>query len=372
MTKFTSTILLAALLGYSTLDGTDAFSSLPVRQCGLTASGSQYCSQEQQQQGPSSLSATESSNEDVGTAASAVMEEDDTKAPMEQKQNELLYIPKSLDEMVKQVSSAMDDAMKVNKQRQIVRILLPRSSDADNLLQYYEASDVDTINQAQDLVLCPTDESWQGGIMQLYRAASYASQEILRSYSQKGENGGVVPRLIEDRSIDESGVDGIGLWITQGATAADDVSFFVQPSQETVESIESISNQAGSRLVALINPQWREVDDALDSASRGETPLAKLASFLGGKGGSLKRLDTLGYETTFVLEGYVCRGGNVRLMKRFDTEWAVFAENDNGDNYIQVGTSPTRPSYQDVDKMLQDNNISFKYARDIGLAPKLE
>ena len=118
--------------------------------------------------------------------------------------------------------------------------------------------------------------------------------------------------------------------------------------------------------------KWREVDDALDSASRGETPFAKLASFLGGKGGSLKRLDTLGYETTFVLEGYVCRGGNVRLMKRFDTEWAVFAENDKGDNYIQVGTAPTRPSYQDVDQMLQDNNISFKYARDIGLAPKLE
>ena len=86
----------------------------------------------------------------------------------------------------------------------------------------------------------------------------------------------------------------------------------------------------------------------------------------------MKRLDTLGYETTFVLEGYVCRGGNVRLMKRFDTEWAVFAENDKGDNYIQVGTAPTRPSYQDVDQMLQDNNISFKYARDIGLAPKLE
>ena len=182
MTKFTSTaLLLAALLGCSTLDRTEAFSSLPVRQCGLTTNGSPHCSQAQRQQEHSSLSATESSNEDGGTAGSAVMEEDDTtKAPMEQKRNELLYIPKSLDEMVKQVSSAMDDAMKVNKQRQIVRILLPRSADADNLLQYYEASDVDTINQAQDLVLCPTDESWQGGIMQLYRAASYASQAILR------------------------------------------------------------------------------------------------------------------------------------------------------------------------------------------------
>ena len=182
MSKVMSTaLLLAALLGFSTLDRTEAFSSLSLPQCGLAASGSPYCSKAQRQRGDSSLlSATESSNEDVGTAGPAVIEEDDTKASMEQKRNELLYIPKSLDEMVKQVSSAMDDAMKVNKQRQIVRILLPRSADAENLLQYYEASDVDTINQSQDLVLCPTDESWQGGIMQLYRAASYASQAILR------------------------------------------------------------------------------------------------------------------------------------------------------------------------------------------------
>jgi Domain of unknown function (DUF1995) len=171
--------------------------------------------------------------------------------------------------------------------------------------------------------------------------------------------------------LDESGVDGIGLWITQGATAADDVSCFVQPSQETIDAVESISNQAGDRLVVMVNPQWRIVDDALDSASRSETPFGKFASFLGGKGNSLKRLDTLGFETTFVLEGYVCRGGNVRLIKRFDTEWAVFAENDAGDNYIQVGTSPERPSYQDVDQMLQAKGVSFKYARDIGLAPKL-
>ena len=163
--------------------------------------------------------------------------------------------------------------------------------------------------------------------MQLYRAASLATQEILRRYSRNA-SGGVVPRLLEDRSLDESGVDGIGLWITQGASAKDDISCFVQPSQETVDAIESISNQAGDRLVALLNPQWRIIDDALDQASRSETPFGKFASFLGGKGNSLRRLEELGYENVFILEGYVCRGGNVRLVKRFDTEWCVFAEND--------------------------------------------
>lgn len=159
--------------------------------------------------------------------------------------------------------------------------------------------------------------------------------------------------------------------MAQGAAPGDDVSCFVQPSQETVDAIESISDQAGDRLVALLNPQWRIVDDALDTASRSEGALGMFASFLGGKGNSLRRLESLGFEATFVLEGYVCRGGNVRMVKRFDTDYAVFAENDAGTDYIQVGTAPSRPTYQDVDEMLQEKGIGLKYARDIGLAPKL-
>jgi hypothetical protein len=193
-------------------------------------------------------------------------------------------------------------------------------------------------------------------------------------YSEYSKNvaGGVPPRLDEDRSVDESGVDGIGLWLTQGASPQDDVSCFVQPTQETIDAIENISNQAGGRLVALLNPQWRITDDALDTASRSEGLFGNLASFLGGKGGSLRRLDELGFDNAYILEGYVCRGGNIRFIKRFDSDWAVFAENDAATDYIKVGTSKTRPTYQEVDAMLEDKGISLKYARDIGMAPKLE
>lgn len=187
----------------------------------------------------------------------------------------------------------------------------------------------------------------------------------------RNAGGGVVPRLQEDRSVDQSGVDGIGVWITQGASPEDDVSCFVQPSQETIDPIEGISGQAGKRLVALLNPQWRIADDALDSASKGNGLFGNLASFLGGKGGSLRRLDDMGFENTYTLEGYVCRGGNIRLVKRFDSDWAVFAENDAATDYIQVGTSASRPTYQEVDAMLADKGIGLKYARDIGMAPKL-
>jgi len=88
-----------------------------------------------------------------------------------------LRIPLSFDEMVNQASSAMEDAYKQGMTRQIIRLLLPRSATNDQLLQYYE-DDAET--GTGEIVLVPTDETWQGGIMQLYRAASYTCQAILR------------------------------------------------------------------------------------------------------------------------------------------------------------------------------------------------
>jgi hypothetical protein len=88
-----------------------------------------------------------------------------------------LRIPISFEEMVKQVSSAMEDAYAQGKTRQILRVMLPRSANNDNLLQYFEE---DAENSLEESVLVPIDETWQGGIMQLYRAASFTCQAVLR------------------------------------------------------------------------------------------------------------------------------------------------------------------------------------------------
>lgn len=90
-----------------------------------------------------------------------------------------LFIPLSFDEMVRQVSSAMEDAYKNGISRQTIRILLPRSTDNDQLLVYVE-NDAEKVASTENIVLVPPDETWQGGIMQLYRAASFSCQEILR------------------------------------------------------------------------------------------------------------------------------------------------------------------------------------------------
>lgn len=286
-------------------------------------------------------------------------------------------VPLNFDEMVNEVARASIDAKEAGLNRQSIRILLPRDPTNAQLGRIYEDNAATLFmnnNLQQTAVLVPPDETWQGGIMQLYRACVPTCRTILRKLS--GTTGGVPPRIMEDRSIDESGVDGCGLLLTQSnASPLDDVSCFVQPTQEVIQNniVRRLCEQAGEdRLVLLVNPQWRDRDDALDTVSKNTGLLGSFASFLGGKGNVLSQLTELGFQNAYTMEGYVCKGGNIRLLKRFDSDWIVFAENDSLTDYIMVGTSTARPTYQDCEKMLDEKGISLKYARDIGLAPKFE
>ncbi|GMH82633.1 hypothetical protein TL16_g09324 [Triparma laevis f. inornata] len=85
------------------------------------------------------------------------------------------------------------------------------------------------------------------------------------------------PRVTEDRSVDESGVDGVGLFVTECTDPKEDATAFCQPTQEAIGSIESITSQAKDRLVMLMNPQWRDVDDALDTFSKDDSFFGKLS-----------------------------------------------------------------------------------------------
>lgn len=304
---------------------------------------------------------------------STIAETNKTTPPTIDEINAQVTVPRSLNEMVTQVSNAVQTAQQSSPSctRQIIRILLPRDAKNAQLGQYFENEIADDMN-TDSLTLVPPDETWQGGIMQLYRAISLPTRMLLRNLG--GTVGGVPPTIAEDRSIDTSEVDGVGIFQSQVPNnPSKDICCFVQPLQETIGVIESISDQAGKdRLVLLLNPQWRTIDDALDTVSKQGGFMGSVANFLGGKGNSLKKLDDLGFSSVYTIEGYVCKGGNVMLMKQFDSDWIVFAENDSETDFITIGTAKSRPTYQDVEKMLDDKGISLKYARDIGLAPKLE
>lgn len=283
--------------------------------------------------------------------------------PVSPKNKTPASVPLSWDEMVRQAATAMKQAAAAGQKRQIVRLLLPRDPTAADFGKAIEATVKDDMQSA---VLVPPDESWQGGIMQLYRAAAPTAEAILRQYSRDTVAGGLPPRVSEDRSVDESGVDGVGLLQT------DAVDCWLQPTQENVDVICARTKKAADeKIVVVMNPQWRNVDDALDTASQGQGFFSGLASFLGGKGGTLAQLAETGFVSVYSLEGYVCRGCNVRLLQVINSDWAVFCERDDGETFVSVGSSPTRPTYQEVEQMLNDSNIGYKYARDMGMSPKL-
>jgi hypothetical protein len=196
------------------------------------------------------------------------------------------------------------------------------------------------------------------------------------------ERNGVAARGIDVNNNRENFSGAFGFFgdnVSLPTLSEKDMAIFIQPTQEVVDAIDRLSTKTvassisatSQPLIALLNPQWRNVDDALDSASKSGGIVGAFASFLGGKGSVLKRLDELGYRPTYTLEGYVCKGGNVRLIKRFDSDWIVFAENDDGDAFARVGSMKDRPTYQDVEKMLDEKGVGYKYARDLGMSPKL-
>ncbi|EJK77005.1 hypothetical protein THAOC_01193 [Thalassiosira oceanica] len=337
----------------------------------------------------SRLSSTENSDDEVAVVDRIETESDEDS----------LAVPLTYNEMVSQVADTMAMASEEGFKRQIVRILLPRDASSGKLGEMYEPqAETSTRAKAQEMKLVPTDESWQGGIMQLLRACTPTLTDIMTELSPTYRTTGVPPSILEDRSIDESGVDGVSILYTSMGSGAntkqssdgggffggflgdfsppslsdDDVCVFVQPTQEIIESVSSISSTSNDALIALVNPQWRNVDDALDLASSQDNIFGAFASFLGGKGNVLRQLDELDFKATYTLEGYVCKGGNVRLLKKFNSDWYVFAESDGGDQFVTLGSMPERPTYQDVQKMLDEKGVGYKYARDLGMAPPLK
>lgn len=90
-----------------------------------------------------------------------------------------LVVPVSLDDMILMASRAISDASNAGMTRQIVRMLLPRNPSSQLLGQFYE-DDASTTNAWRSQLLVPPDETWQGGIMQLYRAALPTCTQLLR------------------------------------------------------------------------------------------------------------------------------------------------------------------------------------------------
>ena len=121
-----------------------------------------------------------------------------------------LVPPTNKKEMLQQAVGCIKRAKEDGLNRYTLRLFLPRGSEEQ---------------------LSPCDESWEGGIMQLFSVASPLIRELLVSLSTSV--AGVPPKLREQR-LDASGVDGESVWLAESSQPQDDAMGFVQPSTEQV------------------------------------------------------------------------------------------------------------------------------------------
>lgn len=244
-------------------------------------------------------------------------------------------VPNSKDQMLRQACAAIKTARADGINRYTLRLFLPRNGE-----------------------LAPADESWEGGIMQLFAVTSPLGRDLLRLLSS--DIAGVPPALSESR-LDKSGVDGESVWMAQSSRPQDDAVGFVQPSTEQLSTISKISEDAGSRPVLMINPQWKERDDPLDALSRKAGLLGSLGNFLGGKAGTESQLKELGFRDVYTLAQYRCRGSLICLLLAYPYGWTAFyREGVDDDEWKSLITSETRPTYQEVEEALKAAGVPFR------------
>jgi len=207
--------------------------------------------------------------------------------------------------------------------------------------------------------LSPPDESWEGGIMQLFAACSPLTRDLLRRLST--EVAGVPPSLNEQR-LDVSGVDGESVWFAQSSQPEDDCVGLVQPTPDRLATIRKLCSECGARPLLMVNPQWREGDDPFDALSRKGGLLGALGNALGGKAALQKELSALGFVDVYTLSEYVCRGSRICLQLSYPLGWTAcyFAPESESWEPLLEGKE-SRPTYQAIEEALQESEVPFRF-----------
>lgn len=109
-----------------------------------------------------------------------------------------------------------------------------------------------------------------------------------------------------------------------------------------------------------------------DELGKKEGFLGAIGNFLGGTSGTRQQIADLGFEDTYLIEQFVVRGDDVRIVKCYPyPEWYAYTENDGG-KVTLLGTSKTRPTYQQISDMFEKKGVAMKWAREAGLGKEFK
>lgn len=258
----------------------------------------------------------------------------DKNSPRKWDDGRFLEVPSTPEDMVRQAAQSVERAFKDGKTRQTVRFALVRED------QY--VSD---------------ENQWPGGAQQMYReSAKYLTTALLKKIyaptKTDGDNVDIrLPPTIKEQDIWD--FDGSALHTAEAAAGANgDVQALVLPNTDIkyVRDIETIDKAMGKRLFLLINPFWRNLDSwGINLLSPGAKKKAEEVIF------------NKGYDETYSLLRFSCRGEECVALKAYPYDWQLFAyrEDENVviggqmmETAIRLGSSKEEPTSDMITELL--------------------
>ncbi|CAM9292212.1 unnamed protein product [Choristocarpus tenellus] len=213
-------------------------------------------------------------------------------------------LPLSNMQQIQQATKAVWKALSDGKSRQILKLSLP-------------------------LIGATEMDDWPGGDRQRYKACRPMVEKILMGLPPSEEGKGTVSESILDEA------DAVGLIQLECPEAKDDASAIIFPSTDTLALQEQITNSAGPRLVALVNPGWRNTAD--------------FGMFL-GKRRAEKALED--FEITYSLRSDVVWGYKIRLLYSYPGPWLLFLVDEATGAKELIETWEASPGNKEVEEAL--------------------
>lgn len=220
---------------------------------------------------------------------------------------QFMDVPSTPDDMIRQASQSVERAFKDGITRQTVRFALIREDQFVN-----------------------DDNEWPGGAQQMAREAGKPlTKELLRQVrapTKDLENDTLIrmPPTIQEQDIWD--FDGSALFTAEakaGANGDIQAMLFANTDVKYTNDIESIDKAMGDRLFLLINPFWRNLE------SWGINIMAP-----GAKKKAEEVIFTPGYDETYSLLRFSCRGEECVGVKAYPYDWQLYAYREDENAYV--------------------------------------
>mgnify|MGYP003871163711 CR=1 FL=1 len=275
------------------------------------------------------------------TEASRAKREEERANAVPRDEGRYLDVPSTSEDMVYQAARAVERAFKDGINRQTVRFALIRED------QYVNGE----MNQ------------WPGGAMQMSRESGKPlTKELLKQIRAPTKDADVnelrLPPTVKEQDVLD--FDGSALITAEAKAGANgDVQALLFPNTDTkyIKDIDAIDQAMGKRLFLLVNPFWRNLD------SWGMNILAP-----GAKKKAQAVIFDKGYDETYSLLRFSCRGEECVALKCYPYDWQIYAYREDDyagmDSVIRLGSTKEEPGSAYVTELLNERP-EFKDTRNM-------